>query len=87
MQPGEWQLQVAKARFSELFELARTVGPQRVTRRGKDAVMIISTEEYERLANRRRPAPTLYELIASSPMKGEELDLERSRDLGRDISL
>ena len=87
MQSGEWQLQAAKARFSELFELARTVGPQRVTRRGRDAVVVISTEEYERLANRRQPARTLYELIASSPMKGEDLDLERSQDLGRDISL
>lgn len=87
MQSGEWQLQAAKARFSELFELARTVGPQRVTRRGRDAVVVISTEEYERLTNRRQPPHSLYELIASSPMKGEDLDLERSQDLGRDISL
>ncbi len=73
MQPREWQLQSAKARFSELFELARTVGPQRVTRRGKDSVMVISAEEYERLSMRRRPASTLYELIASSPLKGLDL--------------
>ena len=87
MQPREWQLQSAKARFSELFELARTVGPQRVTRRGKDSVMVISAEEYERLSMRRRPASTLYELIASSPLKGLDLDLERSQDLGRDVEL
>ncbi|MDA8344177.1 MAG: type II toxin-antitoxin system prevent-host-death family antitoxin [Thermaerobacter sp.] len=87
MQPHEWQLQSAKARFSELFELARTVGPQRVTRRGKDSVMVISTEEYERLSMRRRPTTTLYELIASSPLKGLDLDLERSQDVGRDVEL
>ncbi len=87
MQPREWQLQTAKARFSELFELARTVGPQRVTRRGKDSVMVVSAEEYDRLAKRRRPTTTLYELIASSPLRGLELDLERSQDLGRDVEL
>lgn len=27
-----WQLQTAKARFSELFRLARTEGPQLITR-------------------------------------------------------
>lgn len=87
MKPHEWQLQSAKARFSELFELARTVGPQRVTRRGKDSVMVISAEEYERLSIRRRPTTTLYELIASSPLKGLDLDLERSQDVGRDVEL
>ncbi len=87
MQSGEWQLQAAKARFSELFELARTVGPQRVTRRGRDAVVVISTEEYERLTKRRQSAHSLYELIASSPLGDEDLDLERSQDLGRDILL
>jgi len=87
MQPREWQLQSAKARFSELFELARTVGPQRVTRRGKDSVMVISAEEYERLSMRRRPASTLYELVASSPLKGLDLDLERSQDVGRGVEL
>lgn len=87
MQPREWQLQTAKARFSELFELARTVGPQLVTRRGTDSVMVISTEEYERLSMRRRPTTSLYDLIASSPLKGLDLDLERSQDLGRDVPL
>lgn len=85
MRPHEWQLQSAKAKFSELFELARTVGPQRVTRRGKDSVMVISAEEYERLCH--RPTSTLYELIASSPLKGLDLDLERSQDVGRDVEL
>ena len=87
MEPREWQLQTAKARFSELFELARTVGPQRVTRRGKDSVMVVSTEEYEQLSKRHRPTTSLYELIASSPLRGLDLDLERSQDIGRDVDL
>jgi len=30
----DWQLQEAKARFSEVFRLARECGPQRVTKHG-----------------------------------------------------
>lgn len=84
---GLWQVQAAKARFSEVFELARSVGPQTVTRRGKDAVVIISVEEYRKLTRRGRRARSLYELITNSPLKGVDLDLERSRDVGREVNL
>ena len=45
----QWQLQDAKARFSEVFRLARSRGPQRITKHGKEAVVVIPTEEYEQL--------------------------------------
>lgn len=35
-----WKLEDAKARFSEVVRLALTEGPQRVTRRGRDAVIV-----------------------------------------------
>lgn len=44
-----WKLKDAKARFSELVRRAQTEGPQRVTVRGKDAVVVISAEELKRL--------------------------------------
>ena len=44
-----WRLQDAKARFSELVRLARQAGPQRVTVRGRDAVVVVASEEYDRL--------------------------------------
>ena len=44
-----WKLQDAKARFSELVRRARTEGPQRVTIRGHDAVVVIAADELERL--------------------------------------
>ena len=50
--PMGWRLQDAKAKFSELFRLARVAGPQKVTKHGKEAVMIIGFEEYERLIRR-----------------------------------
>jgi prevent-host-death family protein len=40
-----WQVQTAKARFSEVFRLALTKGPQRITRQGKEAVVMISEEQ------------------------------------------
>jgi prevent-host-death family protein len=44
-----WRLQDAKARFSEVVRLARQAGPQRVTVRGRDAVVVVSSEDYDRL--------------------------------------
>lgn len=45
-----WRLEEAKARFSELVRSARERGPQRVTVRGTDAVVVMSAAEYARLA-------------------------------------
>src|SRR6202049_415600 len=46
---GQWLLQDAKARFSELVRRVRSEGPQRVTVRGRDEVVVISAEEFRRL--------------------------------------
>lgn len=78
-----WQLQAAKQHFSELVERARCEGPQIVTKHGKDAVVVVSTEEYELL---RRSGPSLLEFIRSAPDFGL-LDLRRARDRGREIEL
>ncbi len=82
---GEWQLQDAKARFSQLFRRARDEGPQRVTRHGKDAVVVLSAEQYDRLAARQRGS--LVEFFARSPLRGVKLDLTRAKDYGRDVEL
>jgi prevent-host-death family protein len=52
-----WALQDAKAQFSALFEQAFRGTPQRVTRRGKDAVVIIAASEYEALQATAAPKP------------------------------
>lgn len=46
---GQWLLQDAKARFSELVRRVRSEGPQRVTVHGRDEVVVISSEEFRRL--------------------------------------
>ncbi|MBS1856950.1 MAG: type II toxin-antitoxin system Phd/YefM family antitoxin [Acidobacteria bacterium] len=83
----EWQLQEAKARFSEVFRLARECGPQRVTKHGREAVVVLSAEEYARLAQSEARKGSLADFFASSPLRGSGIDLDRSRDFGRDIKL
>jgi prevent-host-death family protein len=82
---GPWQLQTAKARFSEVFRLARSEGPQLITRQGKEGVIMLPVEQYEQLvASTRQP---IVEFFRASPLFGLDLDLERDRDVDRDIEL
>lgn len=81
-----WQLQAAKARFSELFRKARSEGPQYVTRQGKEAVVVVGAEEFERLKGRNRKT-TLVQFFAESPLVGSGIDLERKPDYGRKVKL
>ena len=82
-----WQVQTAKARFSEVFRLARTEGPQRITRQGKESVVMISDEQYKRLVAKSRQPKSLVQFFRESPLFGVELDLTRNKDTGRDIDL
>ena len=84
---ADWQLQEAKARFSELFRRAREAGPQRVTRHGKSSVIVVREEEYLRLARTATRQGTLAEFFARSPLAGVDLKLTRPRDYGRKIEL
>lgn len=49
LKTGQWLLQDAKARFSELVRRVRSEGPQHVTVHGRDEVVVISAEEFRRL--------------------------------------
>ncbi|HTS12910.1 MAG TPA: type II toxin-antitoxin system Phd/YefM family antitoxin [Candidatus Limnocylindrales bacterium] len=83
----QWQLQTAKAQFSEVFRRARAQGPQWVTRQGKEAVVILPAEEFERLQMRSAQPENLVEFFAESPLAKVEIDLERKRDYGRTLDL
>jgi antitoxin Phd len=80
-----WQLQTAKARFSEVFRRARIEGPQRITRGGKEGVVILAEEQYDRLVGKSHQPRSLVQFFRQSPLVGVELDLERDRDPGRDL--
>ncbi len=81
---GRWKLEDAKARFSEVVRHAREEGPQRVSVRGHDAVVVMSVEEFERLAP-AKPRPPFVEFMESLHLDG--LDLHREADRGRDVEL
>ena len=59
-----WQLQEAKAKFSELVQKAIDEGPQTVTRHGKDTVVVLSVEQFKKLEARR---PSLLEVLMLQP--------------------
>lgn len=82
-----WQVQTAKARFSEVFRRARTEGPQRITRQGKEGVVMLAEEQYEQLVGKSHQPRDIVQFFRQSPLLGVELDLERDRASSRDIEL
>ncbi len=82
-----WQVQTAKARFSEVFRRARTEGPQRITKQGKEGVVMVAEEQYERLVGRARQPANIVDFFRKSPLMGLKLDLKRDRSPARDIDL
>ena len=79
-----WQLQEAKNRLSELVRKARAEGPQVITLRGRDAVVVMSANEFGKLS---RPRGSLVDVFRKSPLAGVDLELERSTDTGRRVDL
>lgn len=77
-----WQLQEAKSRFSELVDRTLAEGPQLVTRRGAEAVVVVAAPEFRRLC----AGLSLREVLRNAP-RGEPLDLERSAEPVRNIEL
>lgn len=78
-----WQLQEAKAKFSELVNAAVSEGPQIISRHGVETVVILSKEDFERLKPRRKKLITI--LKNGSKMDG--FDVVRSPETGRTIEL
>jgi antitoxin Phd len=79
-------VQAAKARFSELFRRARTEGPQLITRQGKEGVVMIADEQYERLIGIANQPKGLLQFFRESPLVGLEVDFDREREEGRSLA-
>jgi prevent-host-death family protein len=77
-----WQLQEAKARFSELFTKVIEDGPQMVSRHGKQTIVLLKETDYRAL---RGQSQGLVEFLLSAPKL--DLELERDPDSGRDIDI
>jgi prevent-host-death family protein len=81
---SQWTVAEAKAKFSEVVEKARTVGPQTVTKNGREAVVVVSAEEW---AKRTARKGNLAEFFASSPLRGSGLKAERQKGRLRNVDL
>jgi prevent-host-death family protein len=66
-----WPVQDAKARFSEMLETCLREGPQQVTRRGKDAAVLVPQAQWERLT--KTDKPTLKDLLLADYARTDNL--------------
>ncbi len=78
----QWQVQEAKAKFSDLLRDAVRSGPQEITVRGHATAVVLSKGEYERLSGRK---PALVEFLRTSPLAGIDLGIERDQSPPREL--
>lgn len=81
---GTWTVAEAKAKFSEVIDKARALGPQTITRNGRTAAVVVASDEWERKTKRQG---TLAEFFAASPLPGSGLRVKRLRGGARKTSL
>lgn len=79
-----WQLQDAKARLSELVRLATSDGPQGISIRGQNEVVVISAAAYAELT---QPKMNFFSFMQKSPLKGLDLNITRDKSTDRDIDI
>ena len=63
---GSWQVQDAKARFTEFLNMALKKGPQIVTRRGVETAVLVPIEDWRRLEQSSRAGLKTL-LLAAEP--------------------
>lgn len=79
-----WSLQDAKNKFSQMVKEAQKTGPQVVTKRGIETVIVISMNDYKKLT---KPKTNLVEFFKKSPLYGIDLDVKRSKESSRKVDL
>ncbi|MBL8549720.1 MAG: type II toxin-antitoxin system Phd/YefM family antitoxin [Hyphomonadaceae bacterium] len=70
-----WQVQTAKAKFSELLRAAREQGPQTISVRGKEEFVLVDKAAFER--GRQPQAAPKTGLDLFRPILGLGVDLEK----------
>ena len=78
-----WQVQEAKARFSELLETSQVEGPQIVTRRGVETAVLVAMDEWREI--QRRAKPGIKELLLSPEARTESLTPPREEHRHRTL--
>ena len=71
----DWSARDARNRLGAVVDAAVAGEAQRVSRRGKPAVVVLAVEEYERLRRlEKAKAPTFAELLLAIPQDGGEFE-------------
>ena len=83
---GQWALQDAKARFSEVVRKAKTEGPQRITVHGREEVVVVSIDEYRRVKG-EPGGEVLVNVLRNSPLRDVKLERKRTRSRVRNVKL
>jgi antitoxin Phd len=77
-----WPIQDAKNQLSHVVELARTKGPQTITKHGKPVVVMVSVEQFKK---RQEPKETAFEFF--SRFMGAGIKWERNKEMPRVVEL
>ena len=80
---SSWQVQDAKARFSEFLDETIKKGPQVVTRRGIETAVLVPIGEWNRL--QRAARPSLKALLLAPEARSEDLIPERRKRRRRSV--
>jgi antitoxin Phd len=78
-----WQIQEAKAHFSEVIKKAEQEGPQLITRHGAERAVLLSIADYRKLTAEKKD---FHAFLLSGP-KFDDLEIARDKDTGRDVEL
>jgi prevent-host-death family protein len=79
-----WQIQEAKAKFSQLIQETTKHGRQIITKNGEPVAVILSKNEFDKL---KGPAKSLIEFFKDAPFQETELEIQRAKDDPREIDL
>lgn len=80
-----WQMQAAKAQFSDLVQRAKTDGPQEITVHGRPVAVVVSRELFDRLSGNQ---DSLVDFMRQSPLYGmDDIQIERNHSLDRVVEL
>ena len=78
-----WQMQTAKARFSEVVKQAADDGPQEITVHGRSVAVVISRDLFDRLSGNQA---SLVEFMRASPLhEQDDIVFERDHSLPREV--
>lgn len=78
-----WQMQAAKARFSDVVKRAADDGPQEITVHGRSVAVVVSRDLFDRLSGN---SESLVNFMRNSPLADQDdIAFDRDRSLPREV--